>query len=236
MLRPFAALLLATAATAGTAHAAGGSLKGSVVLKGKAPEAKEVNMKADPFCAKAPMKDERCRGRRAAASRTSSFASPRAPPAPTTAPAAAVTVDQSGLHVPPARAGHRAGQASDQEQRPDAAQRAQLQGRVDAVQPGADPGHAADREEVRRRRRDRQVQVRRPPVDDRLRGGRRTTRSSRSPATTASSRSRGVPPGKYTVEAWHEKLGTKKAEITSGRRQAGRDEVEFTGAEWSGPP
>ena len=57
--------------------------------------------------------------------------------------------------------------AADQEQRPDAAQRPRLQGRVDAVQPGADPGHAADHEEADQRRPDREVQMRRPPVDDR---------------------------------------------------------------------
>ena len=79
--------------------------------------------------------------------------------------------------------------APDQEQRPDAAQHPRLQGRVDAVQPGGDPGPAADDQAVQRRRPDREAQVRRPPVDDRLRAGVEPTRSSRSRATTAASRS-----------------------------------------------
>lgn len=38
---------------------AAGSIKGTVTLSGKPPEAKEVNMKSDPFCAKLPgSKDE----------------------------------------------------------------------------------------------------------------------------------------------------------------------------------
>jgi hypothetical protein len=30
----------------------------------------------------------------------------------------------------------------------------------------------------------------------------------------------GVPPGTYTVEAWHERFGTRSAEVTVGDRQA----------------
>jgi plastocyanin len=44
---------------AGVASAAGGSIKGTAKLNGKAPERKELNMKSDPFCAKQPgAKDE----------------------------------------------------------------------------------------------------------------------------------------------------------------------------------
>jgi plastocyanin len=60
MLRTHAALLFALFAATGTAHAGGGSIvKGTVLLKGKAPERKDVNMKSDPYCAKQPAaKDE----------------------------------------------------------------------------------------------------------------------------------------------------------------------------------
>jgi plastocyanin len=54
MLRTLAAVLFALSAAASTAHAAGSTLKGTVVLKGKAPAAKELNMKSDPYCAKQP--------------------------------------------------------------------------------------------------------------------------------------------------------------------------------------
>lgn len=46
--RPLGDLLIGTANAAG----ATGSLKGTVKLIGKAPAAKEINMKADPYCAK----------------------------------------------------------------------------------------------------------------------------------------------------------------------------------------
>lgn len=59
--RHLAALFAASfvLSSAGAAVAGNGSIKGSVKLTGKAPEPKELNMKADPFCAKRPAaKDE----------------------------------------------------------------------------------------------------------------------------------------------------------------------------------
>jgi hypothetical protein len=44
MVRTLSAVLYALSDTAATAHAAGSTLKGTVVLKGKAPAPKEVNM------------------------------------------------------------------------------------------------------------------------------------------------------------------------------------------------
>src|SRR3954471_22701236 len=59
MTRMLAALLFTLCAAPGWAAAAGGgTIKGTVVLKGKAPERKEVNMKSDPYCAKQPVAQE----------------------------------------------------------------------------------------------------------------------------------------------------------------------------------
>jgi len=58
MFRTLAAVLFALTAATSAAHAAGSTLKGTVVLKGKAPERKDVNMKADPYCAKQPAAQE----------------------------------------------------------------------------------------------------------------------------------------------------------------------------------
>lgn len=59
MLRTYAAaaaVFFALGAAASSAHAAdGGTLKGVVKVKGKAPARKELNMKSDPFCAKQPV-------------------------------------------------------------------------------------------------------------------------------------------------------------------------------------
>jgi plastocyanin len=54
MSRSFAAVLLVLSASGVAQAAGGGAIKGTVVLKGKAPERKEVNMKSDPYCAKQP--------------------------------------------------------------------------------------------------------------------------------------------------------------------------------------
>jgi hypothetical protein len=35
-----------------------------------------------------------------------------------------------------------------------------------------------------------------------------------------------VPPGEYTVEAWHERFGTRSQKITVGEKEA--KEIEFT--------
>jgi plastocyanin len=52
-------LALGVFALAGEAAAAGGTIKGTVKLDGKAPAPAPLNMKADPFCAKQPgAKDE----------------------------------------------------------------------------------------------------------------------------------------------------------------------------------
>ena len=127
---------------------------------------------ADPFCAKTPMKEEEVvvgpgGGLKNVVVRVTKGVSGQLR-------AARRRRDRrpERLHVPPARAGHRARPAgADQEQRPDAAQHPRLQGRVDAVQPGGDPGPAADDPAVHRRRPDREAEVRRAPVDDRVRAG-----------------------------------------------------------------
>jgi hypothetical protein len=41
---------------------------------------------------------------------------------------------------------------------------------------------------------------------------------------------KGLPPGKYTVEAWHEKYGTKDIEITVGAKESKSQDFEFKGA------
>ena len=41
---------------------------------------------------------------------------------------------------------------------------------------------------------------------------------------------KGLPPGKYTVEAWHEKYGTKDIEVTVGAKESKSQDFEFKGA------
>jgi hypothetical protein len=37
-----------------------------------------------------------------------------------------------------------------------------------------------------------------------------------------------LPPGTYTIEAWHEKFGTKTAKVTIGEKQAQTQAFTFT--------
>lgn len=40
---------------------------------------------------------------------------------------------------------------------------------------------------------------------------------------------KGLPPGKYTIEAWHEKYGTKDVDITVGAKESKSQDFEFKG-------
>lgn len=40
---------------------------------------------------------------------------------------------------------------------------------------------------------------------------------------------KGLPPGKYTIEAWHEKYGTKDVDITVGAKESKTQDFEFKG-------
>ena len=59
--------------------------------------------------------------------------------------------------------------------------------------------------------------LRRAQLDERIRRRAWTIRSSASPTPTARVALTGLPPGTYTIEAWHETLGTKTEQITVGR-------------------
>lgn len=39
---------------------------------------------------------------------------------------------------------------------------------------------------------------------------------------------KGLPPGTYTIEAWHEKLGTREQKVTLGERQTQAVSFSFT--------
>jgi plastocyanin len=89
-------------ASAPAAHAAGGSIKGSVKLIGKAPEAAPINMKADPFCAKLPGgKDEEVVAGKAGELKNVVVRIAKGVTAPPPAPATPAIVDQNGCMYRP---------------------------------------------------------------------------------------------------------------------------------------
>ena len=93
-----------------------------------------------------------------------------------------------------------------------------------------DPGQAADDRSCHRRRPDREVQVRRPPLDDRRTCWSPATRSSRSAGDDGSFKINGVPAGKLHGRGlaralWHEDRGDH-----GRRRQARRRPFQFARA------
>src|SRR3954471_19637896 len=215
MLRTFAALLLSMLATAGTAHADGSALKGTVVLKGKAPEAKEVNIKADPFCAKQPaaMDEEVTVGAGGALKnvvvRIAKGLSGNFP-----APAGEVVMDQNGCLYRPRVAVAQAGQVvtiknSDQT--------------LHNVHTYKGPSTLFNQAQVFGMP---PIKKKAPSTGDVVKfkcdvhpwmTGYLVVTDNPFYAVTGADGSfsiPSVPPGTYTVEAWHEKLGTKTTTIT----------------------
>jgi hypothetical protein len=100
---------------------------------------------------------------------------------------------------------------------PDAPQHPRdAEGQLGVQQRPADPGHEDDAH-LRQEGSDGPLQVRRARLDERLR------RRARPPVLRVTDKSgafelKSLPPGTYTIEAWHEKLGTQTASVTLGRR------------------
>lgn len=215
MLRTLAAVLFALSAATTSAHAAGSTLTGTVVLKGKAPAPKEVNMKADPFCAKqaAAKEEDLVVGKggelknvvvRIAKGLSGTF--------PT--PAEEVVMDQLGCAYKPHVAVAQAGQTvaiknSDQT--------------LHNVHTYKGPSTLFNQAQV----------FGTPPIKKKAPGvgdvvkfkcdvhpwmtGYLLVTDNPFFAVTGADGSfsiPNVPPGEYTVEAWHEKLGTKQAKVT----------------------
>ena len=122
-----------------------------------------------------------------------------------------------GLPLPSARVRHaRRPAARDRQQRSDAAQHPRdAEGQRGVQQRPADPGHEDDAH-LHRAGSDGALQVRRARLDERLR------RRADHPYFAVTKEDgkfelKDLPPGTYTIEAWHEKLGTQTASVTIAR-------------------
>jgi plastocyanin len=97
---------------AGEAAAAGGSVKGTVKLDGKAPAAAALNMKADPFCAKQPgAKDEEVAVGAGGGLKNVVVRIAKGVTNPPAAPTAPAVIDQNGCQYRPRVVVAQAGQA-----------------------------------------------------------------------------------------------------------------------------
>ena len=229
MVRMFAAVLFALFAATGVAHAGGSAVKGTVVLKGKAPESKEINMKADPYCAKQPAThdEEAVVGKggqlknvvvRIAKGLSGTF--------PT--PAAEVTMDQHGCSYQPHVAVAQAGQVvviknSDQT--------------LHNVHTFKGPSTLFNQAQVFGTP---PIKKKAPSAGDVVKfkcdvhpwmtGYLLVTDNPYFAITGADGTFNiaDVPPGEYTVEAWHEKFGTKTSKLTVVAGKPAELKLEFT--------
>jgi plastocyanin len=229
MLRTLAAVLFALSAAASTAHAAGGTLTGSVLLKGKAPARKDVNMKSDPFCAKQPASqdEEAVVGKggelknvvvRISKGLTGTFP----------VPADEVVMDQQGCAYKPHVAVAQAGQTvaiknSDQT--------------LHNVHTFKGPSTLFNQAQIFGTP---PIKKKAPSVGDVVKfkcdvhpwmtGYLVVTDNPFFAITGADGAFNipNVPPGEYTVEAWHEKFGTKQAQVTVAAGKPATLKLELT--------
>jgi plastocyanin len=229
MLRTLAAVLFALSAAASTAHAAGGTLTGSVVLKGKAPARKDVNMKSDPFCAKQPASqdEEAVVGKggelknvvvRISKGLTGTFP----------VPADEVVMDQQGCAYKPHVAVAQAGQTvtiknSDQT--------------LHNVHTFKGPSTLFNQAQIFGTP---PIKKKAPSVGDVVKfkcdvhpwmTGYLVVTDNPFFAITGADGAfniANVPPGEYTVEAWHEKFGTKQAQVTVAAGKPATLKLELT--------
>ena len=194
-----------------------GDVKGTVVVTGKVPAMEDLKRNSDAFCAKKQMKDESV-----VAGKKGELANVRRP------------------HQRPAgdRAARREGDARRRTTACTArACRASSTGRSSRSSNGDPvlhnvhtykaratlfnlaqvPGTPEHREEVHAERRDAQVQVRRAPVDDRLRLGAEQRLTSPSATRTASSRSRTSPSASGTSRRGTSASAPRRARSPSPR-------------------
>jgi plastocyanin len=218
MLSPTRALLfvLGVASLAGARPAAAaGSLKGTVKLTGKAPAREAINMKADPFCAKQPgAKDEEVVAGAGGVLKNVVVRIAKGVATPPPPPDAAAVVDQSGCLYRPRIVVAQAGQTveiknSDQtlhnvhtyKSGATLFNQAQVQGMPAFKKKFATVGD---------------VVKFKCDVHPWMTGYLLVTDS---PYFAITGEDGGfsipnVPPGKYTVEAWHERFGTQTKEVT----------------------
>jgi plastocyanin len=215
MARMFAAVLFAICAATGVAQAGGGgTIKGTVVLKGKAPERKEVNMKSDPYCAKqAATTDEEIVAGKKGELKNVVVRIAKGLPAASPAPATEVVMDQHGCAYVPHVAVAQAGQVvviknSDQT--------------LHNVHTFKGPTTLFNQAQVFGTP---PIKKKAPSVGDVVKfkcdvhpwmTGYLVVTDNPYFAVTGEDGSftiADVPPGEYTVEAWHEKLGNKTATL-----------------------
>jgi plastocyanin len=204
--------VLAALSLAAAPAFAGGTIAGQVTYSGPAPKAEKIERKSDPFCAKTEAFDEAILlGKDGKSLQNVVVRLKNGPAAPV--PAQPVTVDQNGCLYRPRVQGAVAGQKIEiRNDDPTLHNVHGYQGpktMFNQAQPPKAPTIAkalpADGDVVKLKCDVHSWMVSYVVV-------------SKGPFSTSGADGafeiKDVPPGKYTVEAWHEKLGTQASEVT----------------------
>jgi plastocyanin len=229
MSRSFAAVLLVLSASGVAQAAGGGAIKGTVVLKGKAPERKEVNMKSDPYCAKQPaIQEEDVVVGKGGALKNVVVRIAKGLSGTFPAPATEVVMDQHACSYQPHVAVAQAGQVvavknSDQT--------------LHNVHTYKGPSTLFNQAQVFGTP---PIKKKAPSVGDVVKfkcdvhpwmTGYLVVTDNPYYAITGEDGSftiADVPPGEYTVEAWHEKLGTKTSTLKVAAGKPAELKIELT--------
>jgi plastocyanin len=228
------ALIAGLTLAAGNAFAAGGTIKGSVKLSGKPPAPKEVNMKADPFCAKAgPRKDEEVVVGASGGLKNVAVHVVKGAPAGGAAPSEPAVLDQSGCMYTPRVLMAQAGQTvqiknSDQtlhnvhtyKGTVSLFNQAQVMG-MPAITKKTGPSTQFASGDVVKFKCD---------VHPWMTGYVLVTDNPYFAVSgdDGSFTIANVPAGTYTLEAWHEKLGTKTVQVTVADGKTADAKFDFT--------
>jgi plastocyanin len=228
MVRMFAAVLLALFAATSVAQAGGSAVKGTVSFKGKAPERKEVNMKSDPYCAKQPAaQDEEVVVGKGGGLKNVVVRLAKGVTGTFPAPATEVVMDQHACSYQPHVAVAQAGQVvtiknSDQT--------------LHNVHTFKGPTTLFNQAQVFGTP---PIKKKAPSVGDVVKfkcdvhpwmTGYLLVTDNPFFAVTGDDGSfslKDIPAGEYTVEAWHEKLGTKTAKLTVAAGKPAELKFEF---------
>ena len=211
------------------------SIKGTVAFEGTAPKNEPIKMNADPVCVKAnatPQTQETYMVGSDGKALANVFVYVKDGLGNyVVRHADRIGQDRSAeLPLSPARVRRpRRPAARNRQQRPDAAQHPRAaEGQCGVQHRPADPGHEDDAH-LHREGSHGALQVRRARLDERLRRRPRSSVLRGHRRETASSSSRRCPPGTYTIEAWHEKLGAQTQSVTHRREGNEGDQLHVQG-------
>ena len=203
------------------------AIKGTVKLKGAAPEMKMLKREADPYCGRVQMKDEEVVVSPSGGIKNVLVRLTKGVTGSYPAPATPATIDQTECMYRPRVQGIVAGQTLAIENGDPTLHNVHTYKGTSTLFNQAQVPGTPNIEKKFTARRAAQVQVRRAPVDDRLRLGDRPSVLRGHRRRRQRSRSRTSRPGTYTIEAWHERFGSTTAEVTVSADKPGAADLSL---------